>query len=341
MKKSALAKLERVAPYVPSSADPREELKKLVLQHKAITKAATAIDNMSRHKTRRDTGEVMKCRLPEDVMVDLQDTAKRNVARANKLKSSMLRELRKVPIYTEWLRHVFGIGDTGSVIAAYLVAEIDITRCVKPSGLRRFCGMAVVDGRLERPTKGQKNAFSREMRTRLFQLFTVLWKARAIKTKDRPNGTSSKYIEIWENYRVGAWQTGRVTDAGVDKKGNPCGKIVTTAGNTVSAAGFIHSTGWHKAADIFLNDLYVVWRTLEGLPVWPTYSEWVTGYKHGGAPSYQLPRGLNEPRMLTPDQALSEVGDVGPKPRLAAVNLSEDVEPSSDGVEEEESDAAE
>lgn len=101
MAKKSLKKLEYKAPQVPSSADPREELKRLVLQHKAITKAATAIDNMSRDKTRRDTGEVMKCRLPEDVMVDLQETARRNTKRAQQLKSAMLRELRKVPIYDQ------------------------------------------------------------------------------------------------------------------------------------------------------------------------------------------------------------------------------------------------
>lgn len=338
MSKNALKKLERRVPLVPSSANPREELWRLVLQHKAITKAAVAIDNMSRDKKNRETGEVLKCRLPEDVMVDLQETAKRNTKRAVQLKAAMLRELRKIPIYREWLRHVFGIGDAGSVIAAYLVAEIEIARCVKPSGLRRFCGMAVVDGRLERPVKGQKNAYSKEMRTRLFQMFTTLWKARMVKSKDRPNGTTSKYLEIWENYMHGAWQTGRITDLGVDKTNKPIGKIITATGNVVSARGFVFSTGWHKAADIFLNDLYTVWRSLEGLPVWPTYSEWVTGFKHGGQPMYQLPRGLNEPRMMSVEEAIFEVGFVGPKPR-GSEPANDDLECPEDPDEDSEADS--
>lgn len=333
MAKSALKSLERKAPIVPSSDNPREELKRLVLQHKAITKAAVAIDNMSRDKKSRESGEVLKCRLPEDVMVDLQDTAKRNKKRADQLKSAMLRELRKIPIYSLWLRHVFGIGDGGSVIAAYLVAEIDIYRCTKPSGLRRFCGMAVIDGRLERPSKGQKNAFSSEMRMRIFQMFTTLWKGRKKASKERPNGTTSKYLEIWENYIHGAWQTGRITDLGTDKNGLATGKIVNGSGKEVSARGFVFSTGWHKAADVFLNDLYTVWRAIEGLPVWPTYSEWVTGYKHGGEASYLLPRGLNAPKDMTVEQAIAEVGFIGAKPRTAPIDPDEGIEPDSDGVE--------
>jgi hypothetical protein len=340
MAKNTLKKLERKESTIPSSDDPREELRRLVLQHKALTKAAVAIDNMSRDKKNRETGEVMKCRLPEDAMVVLQDASTDATKRAAKLKPKMLRELRKIPIYDQWLKHVFGIGDGGSVIAAYLVAEIDIHRCIKPSGLRRFCGMAVIDGRLERPTKGQKNAFSKEMRMRLFQMFSTLWKARAVKSKERPNGTTSKYLEIWENYMNGAWQTGRITDLGSDKLGKPTGKIMTGAGKEVSARGFVFSTGWHKAADVFLNDLYTVWRALEGLPCWPTYSEWVTGYKHGGTPTYQLPRGLNMPRDLTPAEAIAEVGYIGPIARtVPAVATDEDL--PTDGLDGEDLDTLE
>src|ERR1700749_1358465 len=98
MAKNELEKLKRKAPYVPMHDDPVKELRHLVMQHKAITKAAVAIENMSSDKKNRETGEKIKCRLPEDVMVDLQDTAKRQKLRATQLEAAMKKSLQKVPI---------------------------------------------------------------------------------------------------------------------------------------------------------------------------------------------------------------------------------------------------
>lgn len=292
-------------PHVPSSDNPREELRRLVLQHKAITKASVSIDNMSRDKTNRDTGEAIKCRLPEDVMVDLQETAKRQRDRGSKLESAMLRELKKIPIYQVFLKEVFGVGP---IVAAYLVAEIDIRLATKPSSLRRFCGMSVVNGRLERRTKGEKNHFNGEMRTRLYQAFAAMWKNSAPHLDKETGaikraGQTCKYLEIWHNYKTRQLASGRVVDGKIQRIVN--GELGTGKGDVVSAKGFVHSTGWHKACDVFLCDLYVVWRALEGLPVWPTYVEWITGYAHGGIPK------LNEPEMLSVDEALERVGLVG------------------------------
>lgn len=36
---------------------------------------------------------------------------------------------------------------------------------------------------------------------------------------------------------------------------------------------------------VFLKDLWVAWRTLEGLPVTPDYAEAKLGLKHGGGES--------------------------------------------------------
>lgn len=310
-------------------------MRRLVLQHKAITKAAVAIDNMARDKKIRETGEVMKCRLPEDVMVDLQDTAKRQRDRAAKLETAMLRELRKIPIYKVFLRDVFGVGP---IVAAYLVAEIDIQRSEKLSQLRRFCGLAVINGRLERRAKGQKNKFNAEMRMRLYQMFSAMWKNAAKESTERPSGSTSKYLDVWTNYKHRMQHSGRYDavrnvlrewdpelDA-IDAEESECderaavrdestqaeraaGKNEPSAVERKGAKAVIHATGWHKAADVFLADLYTVWRALEGLPVWPTYVEWITGYAHGGKPA------MNAPTMMSVDEALAKVGDVGAQPR--------------------------
>jgi len=315
---SELVKIEKAMKrraYVPSTDDPREELRRLVLEHKAITKAAVAIDNMARDKQPHDTEGMhpdnikrlvdhLKCRLPEDVAVDLRETAKRQREKAAQLESAMKKELKKIPIYEVFLQHVPYL--RGPVVSAYLIAEIDIHKATKPSSLRMFCGMAVVDGRIVRRQKGQKNPYNAEMRVRLFQAFGAMWQGSAKKTRAFPDGSSNKYLEIWTNYKTRAVSNGRIVDGKIQRIVN--GELGDGKNDTVSAKGFVHSTGWHKACDVFLCDLYTVWRALEGLPVWPTYVEWITGYAHGGIPK------VNEPEMLTLDDALSRVGDVAPRP---------------------------
>lgn len=288
-------KLRRSPPMPPSSDDPREELRRLVMQHKALTKAAVALEHMCSDCTSRDTGETIACRLPRDIQVQGQTFADEVFRKAaTKLETAMLRELRKIPIFQLYLSKLFGV-KSGGPIAAYLVAEIDIRRSEKPSALRRFCGLAVIDGRLERRTKGQKNAFSSEMRTRLFQLFQTMW-------KNRRHDPENKYLKIWDDARHRIEQSERVFERGVDRKGEWTGKIINGQGKTVSARGFAHSYGWHKAADVFLEDLYIVWRAIEGLPVWPSYYAAKLGYEHGGKIS------VNAPKMLTVDEALAAVG---------------------------------
>jgi hypothetical protein len=73
-------------------------------------------------------------------------------------------------------------------------------------------------------------------------------------------------------------------------------------GRTVPWDGHAHSYGWHKAADILIEDLYIVWRTLAGMPVWPSYYAAKLGYEHGGKIS------VNAPKMLSLDEAKALVG---------------------------------
>jgi len=273
---------------VASSTDPREELRRIVRQHKALVKASVAITHMSSDRKNRETGEVIVCRLPEDVQIAFQSLAQ-DVAKkkAEALESAMKQELKRIPIYNHFLKNVFGVGP---VVAAYLVSEIDIHRAVKSSALRRFCGLAVINGRLERRAKGVKSAYSSELRTRIFQAFDSMWKNRT-----KGQGRMTKYLEIWVNAKHRKLQM--ATD----------GKI-NNGVRDVSAKGYSHSYGWHKAADIFLEDLYTIWRALEGLDVWPSYYAAKLGYEHGGKIS------VNAPKKLTVEEALELVGDVAGHP---------------------------
>lgn len=283
---------------VPSSDDPREELRRLVREHKAITKRAVSFESSVSPKKDRKTGEPIPNWTPADVKEAILATSKELKARAAKLEPAMKASLKKCPIYSAFLKHVFGLGP---IVSAYLVAEVDIHVATKPSNLRRFCGLAVINGRLERPISGQKNAYSKEMRTRIYQAMSSMWKNAAKKTNAAPNGSTSKYLEIWRGTKV-RYQSSPRYDAeknlwlGVDGEADRSG-----------AKAIAHSTGWHKAADVLLEDLYTVWRALEGLPVWPSYYAAKLGYEHGGKIC------VNEPKMLSLEEALEVVGFVGAK----------------------------
>jgi hypothetical protein len=339
-------KIKRSSPPLPPPVtdDPMRELRRLTKQHVNWMRKKVAMLSMVSSKVHRhdepwrvgdvvyQNGDVIPTDVPEDVIGDVERACETWDGAIRLLEREMTRELRKIPIYTEWLKNVYGVGD--SVIAAYLIGEIDIRAAermggsTKVSNIRRFCGLAVFDGRLERRSKGQKNKYNAQLRTRLYQFFTGMRKntsrftvcdkhaAVRLKTSDPvfkefreatlnckacqktefPNGVTTKYLDIWNDYKHRMAHSARV-----DVEAN-------TIDGKKGAKKKIDSTGWHKAADVFIEDLYIVWRALEGLPVWPSYQAAKLGYEHGGKIC------VTEPRLLTFEQAIEIVGDVGARP---------------------------
>lgn len=275
--------------YVPSTDDAREELRKLMLQHASATKASVGMMHMSRDRKNRETGEVLACRLPEDTALRIQEAAKGAKHDADLLKTPIRRELRKLDIYEHFLKDVFGFAE---VTCGYLASEVDFAKCVKPSQLRMFCGMAVINGRLVRRQKGVKSAYNANLRTRLYQAFTALWKNCARL------GVTTKYLDVWMGAKHRELSRPDIVDGKVERNGKK-----------VSIKGIAHSKGWHKACDVFLEDLYIIGRTLAGLPVWPSFYAAKLGYEHGGKIS------VNAPKLLTLDEAKALIGFTGSVPR--------------------------
>lgn len=318
----ASKRAKRAAATIPVHEDPRAELRRLVQSHVALTKSAVAIEHMASDRTNRTTGERIPTRIPVDEAVNMLADVKRIRKAAESLETPMLRELRKLPVYKLFLSQVYGVGP---VVAAYLCADIDIAKATKPSNLRRFCGMAVINGRLERRAAGVKSAYNAGVRTRLFQMFSAMAKNAAKKSVDRPHGTTSKYLDVWLGVKHREMHSERVDGAANkwrDHEGEWRG----------GAKAHAHAKGWHKAADVFIEDLYIVWRAIEGLEVWPSYYAAKLGYEHGGKIS------VNAPRMLTVDDALALVGDVTGRAASAPVDVPE---PCADAIDDVDDIAAE
>lgn len=125
----------------------------------------------------------------------------------------------------------------------------------------------------------------------------------AKKTAERPYGTTTKYLTRWLDAKHSA---------------------VTIQGMSGDAA---EHKGRRKATDLLLEDLYIVWRTLAGLPVWPDLYSVRRGVYHGGKPC------VNEGRVLTLDEAFDIIGDLSPRAASAPDPEPEALDDEEDGEE--------
>lgn len=284
-------------PYVPSSEDPIIELRRLVQIHSGITRRKVMIESSVADRIARQDiparnlkkGDKMPTNIPLDVKMMLDAQAAVLDSYADKLIPHMKKSLKKIPIYTEFLENVYGCGP---IVAAYLIANIDIHKSLKPSSLRKYCGMAVTNGQLDRPTLGVKLEYNAGLRMRLFQMFSSMWRVGV------GNDQTSKYLTIWQDYKHRRLNSSRVINGKIEVRGH-----------MISAAGHAHSYGWHKAADVFVMDLYMIWRALEGLPVWCPYEIDKLGYWHAS----DMPAWKGG-KIMTVREAKELVGFVGNEP---------------------------
>jgi hypothetical protein len=131
-----------------------------------------------------------------------------------------------------------------------VVGYIDITRCDTVSSLWRYAGWGVVDGKRERPVKGEKLHYNARLKTMCWRIIDLQVKLRG------------PYREIYDNAKH-TYLTTRGPDTDIDKDQK------WTLGHCEAAAR-------RKAIKLFLSHLWQVWREAEGLPI---RSPWID--EHG------------------------------------------------------------
>lgn len=281
-------------PYVPANEDPILELKQLVKQHVALTRSQQALLSMSSDRVARQDlvdektgkvirkeGDIIQCNLPVDVQHAIKAQAEAMKKSAGQLELAMKRELKKVPLWQVFLSRVPGCGP---VTSSYIVTMVDFNICIKPSALVKYAGFGVTvgaDGKAhrDRPTKGEKLGYNKDLKVRLFQMFQL-----GVRMAGRRSPVAGRYLKVWD-----------------DKKAT----LMTARGPGTAdnkSKGWIDKTARAKATDVFLEDLYIIGRTLAGLPVWPSWYAKAMGYEHGGKVA------VIAPKDLTLDEALALVG---------------------------------
>ena len=154
--------------------------------------------------------------------------------------------LDRFPIWTEWLSKIEGVGPT---LGAYIVSWLDPYKAPRPSSFWRYAGLHVVDGRAPVRRKGEKADWNHRLRSKLLGVL-------GDQFVKRPQST---YGRIYRDYKH---------------------RLEHHAQWRQTTPGHRHRAAIRYAVKMFLKDLWMEWRLLEGLPVVPDYAAAKLGMAH-------------------------------------------------------------
>lgn len=157
------------------------------------------------------------------------------------LDKDIARVVRDEPMY-EQLSAVKGIGP---MLAAKLLAMIDIERSDTISALWRYAGYAVIDGEREKPVKGEKLHYNKRLKTTLYLVGTAFLRA------------NSPYRRVYDSARE-YYDANRPDWTKLHQ----------------------HNAAMRKMIKLFLSHLWDQWRKAEGLPVTDPYVHDRLGHNH-------------------------------------------------------------
>lgn len=201
----------------------------------------------------------------------LIESYERQLEAENIHKKAILDELSREPIWTEYLIDVRGVGET---LAGVLVSEIDIERCNSISALIAYAGLDVV------VYEDEDGVTHEEGRCRKRHHLVP-------KTYTNREGKVVETVGITFNPFLKTKLIG-VLGPSFLKLGGPYRKIYDDYKHRLEhhpkhkdkTKAHRHNMAIRVMVKTFLADLWTVWRTLEGLPVRPSYAEEKLGIVH-------------------------------------------------------------
>ena len=198
-------------------------------------------------------GEVKKLVPERDMAILLEIRTRRDdvLAQEEAVFKMLAKEVHQHPLWDAFLVNVKGCGES---MAAVILSEFDINKAPTVSNLWSFAGLA--PGK-DRKVKGQKCCFNQFLRAKLCGVLGSSF----LKC-------SSPYREYYDNMktRLASKQWGMESKSPTDK--------------SKPRAGHQHKAANRYMVKMFLRDLYVAWRTLEGLTVREPYQVEYLGKEH-------------------------------------------------------------
>ena len=203
------------------------------------------------------------------------------------IEKMLLKTLRRFPVYNEYLKGVKGVG---TIAAGWIIGEYDIHEATTVSKLWQFTGLnpGMVQGkkrvenkdgtfsyietdkliRGDKLTAGFVAPFNKRLRTALVGVMADGF----IKAQNQ------YALDHYYPYKARLEQEENEVEH-ISKKG---GKAENIAWKDVNK-GHRDRAAKRKMVKEFLKDLYVAWRTIEGLPVRVPYAEEYLGKTHNAA----------------------------------------------------------
>jgi len=172
--------------------------------------------------------------------------------------------LQEYRIYTEFLDGVKGVGPA---MAGVIISEIDITKAKYPSSVWAYAGLDVASDGKGRSRKKEHLVETNyedsagETQTKMGITFNPMLKSKLIGVLASSflRAGDSKYSKVYYDYK---------------------NRIVNAPAHADKTKKHQHNMAMRYMVKIFLVDLYVAWRTIEGLEVHKPYHEAKLGIVH-------------------------------------------------------------
>ncbi|KKN90152.1 hypothetical protein LCGC14_0232680 [marine sediment metagenome] len=216
----------------------------------------------------------------------------------------MFRQLETVlldfPIWTQFLEDVKGVG---AAMAGVIISEFDIHKAKYPSSFWKYAGLDVGPdgvGRSRRKEhqvkrtyvdkKGKESerdsiTFNPFLKTKMVGVLAGSFLKSGVAPKDKETkeviGEVTGYRRIYETYKRRLETDPNRVKVTVEEY-KKLSKISKTEAALVWTPGRINNASKRYMIKMFLMDLHMAWRELEGLPVSTPYSEGKLGIVHEG-----------------------------------------------------------
>lgn len=174
--------------------------------------------------------------------------------------------LGEYKIYTDFLKGVNGVGPA---MAGVIIAEIDITKAKYPSSLWKYAGLDVAPDGKGRSRKKEHLVDSEytdkegEIKMKKGISFNPFLKTKLMGV------LAASFLKVAESpYKVAYYEYKARLEVHPD--------------HIEKSKGHRHNMAMRRSVKLFLVDLHIAWRTMEGLPVFPSYSEGKLKMEHAG-----------------------------------------------------------
>ena len=240
----------------------RSRIRYLVKTRDNVQKTRIQMSNRLSKRSDGTDQKVVNDNLSVEDIFDLVDVKESLESIERRLEYKILKELKGVPIYDDFLKDVKGVG---TVIAAVIISEIDITKADTVSKIWQYAGLNpgmrygrkwssgqgsyetdyLVRG--DRVTKGYLSPYNCYLKSKLVKILS-----------DCFIRNNSPYRKIYDDCKQELEVSERLVQ----------GKDIAWKDES---KGHRDAYARRKMVKEFLKDLYVKWRTLEGLPVKEPY----------------------------------------------------------------------